>query len=686
MSPRIRSCAICGWIIYDDEGSISWMNQFRGLYSCPEGIVVTGVGLYTDPGRGAFIAPPDPNARFDDPGYDHPDEDEFAVMRRWDINGKRGFIFHDACWSLLQRAFSPTPVPHVRLFEVLDSLPLVMAGDSINWGHDYGGLAIIREDHFFPWEPRFADREFPDGWFGTLYSADPLAVSEVDKILTETSRAPSNDQFRFTGSAAGSGKDPFSSLPMELCSVVAEYLPTSDVLNSRHASRSFWHVFHSEQFWVSRFRGNSDRSWLFEVRDCKTASRDWRWLYHCTADRHIGQGLRNRKRIWALIQHLAPILELHWSELPCEPLPEEPRNWVLVAGSMRDQQPEGFCQLEEGCRRLRSKQAAIPDGISQVSASTIRVGNSEYIAGISLSTPSGEVLRIGYSNGRWRSLQLNGLAGFNLAVGPGGIHALQCIDGRSREPLAWLGCPDDTPKTERLAMGNRITALEVAFDACRMVSVAVAQETDTTREHLQDALRRSAIWYPDVPSPVLGLNEDFFVPLKSYTWGYKPIFWTYFGGAGGMYLPNLTKVTASCWDGSLLRIDFSFDRQVPAECRRFGRVGDSEYGTLVQFPIDGPGGEVIDKVEVCQKHPREDQFTPRWSLEEGSLIWLAISTNRGRICEFGTRSKSRSRRVVTKKVSAAPGTAITGLFGAQYRNLGLGIMMVGVVTEPLRES
>ena len=72
-------------------------------------------------------------------------------MRRFEINGRRGFILYDACWSLLEEAFHPTPVPHVRLFEICNSLPLVMAGDSINWGHDHGGLAIIRDKHFFPW-------------------------------------------------------------------------------------------------------------------------------------------------------------------------------------------------------------------------------------------------------------------------------------------------------------------------------------------------------------------------------------------------------------------------------------------------------------------------------------------------------------------------------------------------------
>ena len=119
-------------------------------------------------------------------------------------------------------------------------------------------------------------------------------------------------------------------------------------------------MFYSQQFWASRFRGSPDRSWLFEAGEYKGASRDWRWLYYCTIDNQIGQGLRNRKRIWGLIQHLAVILELHWSQLPSEPLPEESRDWVLAAGNMPDQQSKGFSQLEEGCRCLRSKQGSYP--------------------------------------------------------------------------------------------------------------------------------------------------------------------------------------------------------------------------------------------------------------------------------------------------------------------------------------
>lgn len=383
-----------------------------------------------------------------------------------DINGNRGFVFHDACWSLLEQAYHPAPVPRERLFEVCDSLPLVMGRRSLNWGHNYGGAAVIEDKDYFPWEDRVIDRDVQESWFDSPYCADPLAAADVNNLLADTlhGRSDPENPFLPMRPIRRTGQDPFNSLPVELCSAVAEYLATSDVLNARHASKSFWHVFHDQQFWASRFWGGLDRSWLFEVRDNNIAGRDWRSLYHRTADSHIGQRLRNRKRIWALIQHATAILELHWGEHPSEPLPEGCRDWVLAAGSMPDHRPKSFCQSEKASRGVRSKQVAIPDGISQVSASTIRLGDSGYISGIKLSTPSGEAVRLGYSNGRWYSSEISGLAGFNLAVGSGGIHALQCIDGRTGKPSAWLGCPDDVPQTERLALGHRITALDVGFD------------------------------------------------------------------------------------------------------------------------------------------------------------------------------------------------------------------------------
>ncbi|KAK4032771.1 hypothetical protein C8A01DRAFT_40772 [Parachaetomium inaequale] len=545
MSGRGFSCVICGWLIYGQEGSVSWRNQFCGLYSCPEDIVLTGVGLYTDPDRDAFIASPDPSARWDDPGYGHPNE----------------------------------------------------------------------------------DRRSPDWWLNTPYSADPLARAEVDGILAETPQAvPRDVSFpSFTGSVASIvGKDPFNSLPVELCSAIAGHLPTRDALNARLASRSFWHLFDSQQFWASRFKGrNSDRSWLFEAPGLNKGARDWHFLYRRTADSHLGQGLRNRKRIWGLAQDLAVRLGLRLDGLASSsgfPPPWQGR-WVLAAGKMRHE-TDAFSQLEVGCSQSRIAHLAMPSGITQVAASTVRLGNSAYIAGIALTTAAGEVIRLGYRDASERSVQLSsGLAGFNLAVGLGGIHALQ---------------------TERLAVGTAISALKVGFDGFRMVSIALLQPPHTPGAPRHGTLRRSAIWYPDLPPPAL---------------------WAYAASTS----PSTGRCRPSA--GALAGLNI-------------------KQAETTEFAIDGPGGEVIDSVEIYQQYPAGGAMGPRWLHEEGELCWLKMHTNRGRACEVGEKPKSRSKSktVVRKEFSAAPGTAITGFFGAQYRNQASPITAFGVITELLRNG
>ncbi|KAK4167449.1 hypothetical protein QBC43DRAFT_376620 [Cladorrhinum sp. PSN259] len=694
MAPPIPCCTICGWFIYDDEGIVSWMNQFRGVCTGAEseGIVLTGVGLYNDPRRSAFFAPTDPAARWDDPGYTNPEEHEVESLSPYEQNDRRGSVFHDACWSLLERAFHPAPAPLVRLFNVCNSLDFVLARGMLDWGHDYRGLAILDTESFFPWEQRLAQRAFPDGWSDVPYSADPLIIPEIDQILTEPpSEVPPFGSF---SGAVLSGNDPFESLPDELCSAVAFHLPTRDVLNARRASRSFWHVFYSQQFWASRFDVSSERSWLFESRNTsyKAKVRDWRWLYHRTMDCRIGRALKNRKRIWGLIQDVAVLTELSWAEpeLPPSPPLQDHTSWLLAAGSLPDKDLKDFSQLERGCSRRKSQQVALPDAISQVSTSSVPVGDAEYITGISLTTVAGEVIRLGYRGGKERSVSISGgLLGFNVAVGSRGIHALQCIGGGTEgapsvaAAPAWLGCPDDAPKTERLVVGTPITALDVGFDGFKMVSIAVPGRHDDSKAGL---LRSSAIWYPDVPPAALDLNEEVFVPIRNHTWGFRPLFWTCFGGPDGIYLPHLTKIAVLDWAG-LGRIDFFFDREVPTECRSFGRRKDNDTEKLIELSIDGPGGEVIEAVEIRQEFPLKDEnweYVPEWLRQEGKLIRLQIRTNRQRTLEISRRSnRSKSRSIVKKKFLAAPGTAITGFYGTQNFILGCPITGLGVMTATL---
>jgi hypothetical protein len=137
-------------------------------------------------------------------------------------------------------------------------------------------------------------------------------------------------------------------------------------------------------------------------------------------------------------------------------------------------------------------------------------------------------------------------------------------------------------------------------------------------------LRRLAIWYPDVPPRKLNLNESFAVAPDAYARGYAPLFWTWFGGRGDIYLAALEKITIGAVSGC---IHFSFaNPEVPDECRSFGRAAKyadrDKESQPIELLIDGPGGEVIDKVELCQELSPTD--APGWLARQGFLVWFKV--------------------------------------------------------------
>ncbi|KAH6632487.1 hypothetical protein F5144DRAFT_534042 [Chaetomium tenue] len=745
--PLFLHCVFCGWFIGEKHGSVSWKNEFRGCNRhIEEDVHVTGVGLYSDPVSGRFIAPQNVDARWCDPGYANLDEDQFGVFAwgEWlEFNGKRGFVFHDACWSLVKQAYHPTPVPCERLFEVLDSLTMT---DSIcptlDWGHDYGGLQGFLEGKIYDWETQVAYMNYETEYNGiehvlqepAYYNVNPLANSEVEAILTETPQAPPSRDPLLPTESSSPGRDPFASLPVELRSAIATYLSTPDALNTRRASPSFWFIFDSQQFWASRFKGTvSERSWLFEAVSGSTARgvvghRDWRGLYKRTADARLAEGTRNRKRIWDLIiQHMVDVLALSWNELPDEvplpwhipPLPEDgspKQSGIKVAGCL-----PLHTRYDGLCTGSKVQRVAIPtNDISRIGVSTVGFGGNGYICGLSLTATNGEVIRLGYNvAGNEHSLQLDGaaLTGFNLAVGMGGIQALQCVStSNARKHLsAWIGFTDGIPMTERLGRvttSGETMVLKLEFGGFRMVSLAAFRDPkhpipkglrvdDDVRN-----LRNSAIWFPHPPPSSLNLNEGFMIAPDMYMSGYRPLFWTWFGGPGGSFLTSLVKITFT----HLQRIDFIFNNpQVPTGCRSFGqdnRVGKSKHGVQTIL-IDGPGGENIHTIELYHVDIK-CSWARSPGFREGSLVWLKIHTNRGRMWEVGTEPYPHRTDKMKRVFSAAPGDAITGFYGYQVFTLPLhsppncanqrltcgwyliqldnGIISIGIITEPILPS
>jgi len=129
------------------------------VYSNRGGFAVTGVGIYNDPDGADWRAPLDFTARWNDGGHNSPTSDEIGVLWQDPINGRYGFPFHEACWSLLEKAYSPELVPYKALFEVCRSLPFPSAGTTLSWGHDFGGLVFVDNQHRYPWEDRFIKQD-----------------------------------------------------------------------------------------------------------------------------------------------------------------------------------------------------------------------------------------------------------------------------------------------------------------------------------------------------------------------------------------------------------------------------------------------------------------------------------------------------------------------------------------------
>lgn len=141
-------------------------------------------------------------------------------------------------------------------------------------------------------------------------------------------------------------------------------------------------------------------------------------------------------------------------------------------------------------------------------------------------------------------------------------------------------------------------------------------------------LRRDALWYPDVPTPALCLNQDAFFPAWARFVSqhqYKPLIWCHFGGPGGKYLPHLTRVVVTSGRGSRhIAFIFGGREDVPIECRSLGRlpiVGNGYH--VVEFGVDGPGGERIEVVEIGH-WLRGDGEGLRWETEQGVMVWFKV--------------------------------------------------------------
>ncbi|KAI0398327.1 F-box domain-containing protein [Xylariaceae sp. FL0594] len=666
-------CGSCFKLHHDGPGastSTVWIRQFRILYCSRDHIAVSGVGRYS----GSLWTPPlDFSRRWSEPGVACL---AIGVLEQRPIDGRHGFPFHETCWSLLEKVYSPEPVPSEALYEVCRSLPILGGYSCLDWGHAYGGLYPVDSKGY----SRLFDFE-PDQRLFTAATYDPCEATKTDPLPLEDFKSP--PAICHPKPPRSAAADCLSTLPLEIRIMIASQLLTVDVINARLASRSFWPIFCCQQFWASRFiPTDAERSWAFEAREWDLGL-DWRWLYRLTNKSHRSASMENRKRVWRLAQLVREAVGLQWTKPPVLDSPDPNQadfRWREAAcllmteaeNTSRHHRRPSFLH-HRGGRSFYEQQTSLPSKLCQMAISTVKLGYAEYISGIRLIPVRGESIQLGYkTNRRETILDVSSIFGFNLAVGEQGITAIQCILDGNRT-LQWVGSPHKEPITRRLAEPGLITHIKAGFDGCKMVTLAISNYPFICNSaESRQSLRELAYWHPQIPDTSLEINEASFTAKDTSITRYQPLYWTQFGGPEGQYLDRISGISVY-HDLAICAIEFNYHTEdVPVSSSRIvGWRPLDGLATITHFPIDGRRGEHIEAIEVC----RLPGYQNKVLFEEGGILGsINILTNHGRSCYI--RSE-RSRMAGVEPIVVVQKATVTGLYWCQNKQ---GITDIGAVS------
>lgn len=573
-------------------------------------------------------------------------EDVFPPLIGERSRPQPGFLFHEVCWELLTIRLAPQSVPIERLYDILLSCPANRKG-WLDWDHDYGGL-MARAPEGYPWEDvsivgfikrYLGDKNSPL----SLATANPIFIPELEQALVECQRTDVlTAQASLIAPVFQNGADCFRSLPQEVLELIQMLLPSHSVANARLASRSFASLPLSQSFWASRFDSHQERGFCFEATEPSYSSisekrnRDWRMLYEKTGSLLISSlEMKNRKRIWHLLEDLAVLLEEPVSNdslvrtLQAFPV-KASKAWRPVGGDFSAQPADRFpCGVK--CREIYQQAVSISAPIRAIKVSFRRLNGQRYVSGIRFILEDYQEVTLGYilsTNERMLDIgtECYRLTGFIAAVGPRGIMALRGVSDKG-VVSSCVGSWKEYPQTLRLCMRETIREIKGCFDVSgphkphlqdhrnkltdktnllqgfKMVSLAVPSNlsplfpSDPRGEHLP--LRTTGLWYPDLPPPSHHLHDGTFAGRQISLQEYRPLVHIMFGGPKGHMLQYLTRISVTVSKSAIVGIDFFYSDDAPVKClQACPATARGDYTTKIPFPIDGPDGERLTGIHA----------------------------------------------------------------------------------------
>ena len=392
-------------------------------------------------------------------------------------DGNHGFVIHDACWCLLQKASHPFTIPLENIILVCESFPVPIWTTALNWGHEYGGYMELDIEGSYPWLECLERRSIAYIQDRGIF-LNPLAGLNFDE-LQNLGSSETLVQNKTTLQPRKEHPDVFSQLPWELCEMICFNLATEDALNLRLASLTFLPLVSSFRFWFSRFEPDGEKGFLFEVREqqkynleASTLSQ----LYRASRKLSEDRCLLNRDRVWRLARQALPLFM--FTGLPAQvpsggpqtlqSSPLDQNRWIRLTGEEHDLKvnSHGLTKpLETGCISLKTTELSIRSCPLRLGIAFVNLGRWDYITGIRIRDEDGREQMAGCGFDNMEVVyDIASLAGFRVCVGPSGLRALQPVD-RQQISHPWVGRTENVPTSNRLVADTPLTALRISLDA-----------------------------------------------------------------------------------------------------------------------------------------------------------------------------------------------------------------------------
>ncbi|OTB10972.1 hypothetical protein K445DRAFT_370642 [Daldinia sp. EC12] len=669
MSTKSRFCSLCDvlvdvWInphdnltVANPDYRLNWLQSVRALRTRRglEEPFITGVGWLDI--EGDVISPLEYDSSYHDyePQQDlHHDFATHQVGYPQRIPAEYWcYVIHDACWELLRdrvdrrhRVSANNLARH--LFALLFNTPINAESETLAPGHDYGHASQFHPragelDNRYFTRVNSTSYSFITGDITEKFVPDEESLEDEVKFL-QACFLPSSSVIH----REYSEPDPFLLLPRELIVLVLIHLPSRDICNLRLASRYAADLSSpkllDQMFWSSRFDPDFEMGFVFagpsNPRPGEPA--DWRTLYlkvKVALKSDLFHGLRNRRRIWHVFQHMTDALYVRLENDPCLDEPPYhnpahfPRQTAFAEASLHPDNIDTTKPLSLSCRLFKRQDFLWPRHASSVPkrlrASFVYSNGKLYISGFRLlgAYPTSLVYcKAGFINLRNEqeislephssvicieaAMEAKGLIGLRLHIrGSQSLYAVSVGDMELVDPRS--GICMLTPDCNTECVG-----FHLALDACKIISVSLIEDPAVNAAPSTEKVDPIDIWNPSIPKV---FPEWRFIPCSPQH--FNLCLNMNFGGTNGGLLRSLTRIDAFMgkYPSVLTGILFSYiDGSERFYGRKSFRNNANDLGETPAirkgFPIDGPRGEVITKITVDYRANRIEAITIATSL------------------------------------------------------------------------